>query len=272
MALLEDLAPALPASGEQRGLLEGPRIQGDGSVLFSDVLAGGVHRLARGGEVELVVARRRGIGGLVAHRDGGIVTTGRTLLHRTADGADRVLLERDDVAGFNDLTTTPGGAILVGALRYRPMAGEPQADGLLLCVGAPADAAVVSSTIVWPNGIAVDADGEHAYVADFAREHVKRVALDGSGEEVHCVAPRGSCDGLALDAQGCLWVALGHGSGIARFAPDGALDGVVDLPAEFVSSIAFGGADGRDVAITAIGALYRGRASVAGAPVADAAI
>src|SRR6185295_15274926 len=45
------------------GLVEGPRPAPDGSVYFSDVLGGGVHRWTPDGRVELVVPKRRGIGG-----------------------------------------------------------------------------------------------------------------------------------------------------------------------------------------------------------------
>jgi hypothetical protein len=60
-----------------------------------------------------------------------------------------------------------------------------------------------------------------------------------------------------------LWVALGHGGGVARG------DEVFDVPAEFVSSIAF---SGRDVLITTLGSLLRARSGVAGAPVALARV
>ena len=55
-------------------LLEGPRLTADGAVLYSDVTGGGVYR-----DGDVVVPKRRGIGGLVPHRDGGVVVTGRTV-------------------------------------------------------------------------------------------------------------------------------------------------------------------------------------------------
>jgi sugar lactone lactonase YvrE len=56
---------------------------------------------------------------------------------------------------------------------------------------------------------------------------------------------------------------------VARFDRDGDLDAVVDIPTDFVSSIAF---RGTDALITAVGALFRARSDVAGVPVADARI
>ena len=69
------------------------------------------------------------------------------------------------------------------------------------------------------------------------------LALPAGGGPARTFArsPRGSADGLAVDVDGGVWVALGEGAGIARFAPDGTLDGVADVPVAFVSSLSFGG-------------------------------
>ena len=94
------------------------------------------------------------------------------------------------------------------------------------------------------------------------------LAWDGGSEaRVHARAPDGaSCDGLALDAEGGLWVALGPAGAIGRHAPDGKLVEVIDVPADFVASVAFGGQDGHDLYVATIGALLRMRADLAGAP------
>ncbi len=265
----------------EQTLLEGPRRQAGGALLYSDVLAGGVYRLTPDGEIETVLARRRGIGGLVEHASGGIVVTGRDVLHVREDGSERTLLAREGVTGFNDISTTPDGRLLVGALRYRPMAGEPPAPGELLLIDAPGRASTLSETLLWPNGIGVSPDGTRLYVSDFAREHVVTMTLDGCEEAVFCESPRGSCDGLAVDVDGGVWVALGQGGGVARFEPDGRLDEIVEVPAGFVSSVSFGGEDGCDVVIStadnealpeAGGALFLARSEVAGVAVVAAAV
>ena len=62
--------------------------------------------------------------------------------------------------------------------------------------------------------------------------------------------PGGQPDGMAVDEDGGLWVALGGRASVGRFAPDGVLDRELEVPATFVSSVCFGGADGRDLFIT----------------------
>jgi sugar lactone lactonase YvrE len=46
---------------------------------------------------------------------------------------------------------------------------------------------------------------------------------------------------MTVDADGCLWVALWDGWGLQRFAPDGRLLTTVEVPAQRVTSCAFGG-------------------------------
>jgi sugar lactone lactonase YvrE len=60
----------------------------------------------------------------------------------------------------------------------------------------------------------------------------------------------GSPDGLVVDADGCLWVGLWEGWAVRRYAVDGELLGVVDVPAARVTKCAFGGPDLDDVFVT----------------------
>ena len=256
------------------GLLEGPRLTARGDMVYSDVIAGGVWRCTAGGEVEEVLPRRRGIGGIVPHARGGWVVSGRTVVHVAPDGMQRTLLDDADACGYNDLGTTPDGDLVAGVLRYRPLAGEPPRNGQVVRLSAGGERKVLTEEIVWPNGIGFAPDGATLYVSDYAQKLVLAV---GEDVRVFCHSPRGSADGLAVDRDGGVWVALGEGGGIARFHTDGALDGVVELPATFVSSLSFGGADMRDVLITTAdnavepelgGTLLRARSEIPGLPVA----
>jgi sugar lactone lactonase YvrE len=86
-------------------------------------------------------------------------------------------------------------------------------------------------------------------------------------------------DGMCIDEEGCLWVAVYGAGQVCRYRPDGSLDLVVEVPAENVTCAAFGGSDLRDLYITTAaqeltpdqldaqphaGGLFRVRTDVAG--------
>jgi sugar lactone lactonase YvrE len=257
-------------------LLEGPRIAPGGELVYSDVIAGGMFSCSPEGVIEELLPRRRGIGGIVPHADGGWVLSGRTVLHLQPDGAQRELLSEPGVPGYNDLFSTPAGELLAGELRYRPMSDEEPRDGRLLALAPDGEVRVLWDGVRWPNGIGLSPNGKTVYVSDYARREVLACPLAGGRARRFAPSPRGSADGLAVDVEGCVWLALGEGGGVARLDPAGELLELIDMPASFVSSISFGGADMRDVLLSTAdntvdpdrgGMVLRARSAVAGAPV-----
>jgi sugar lactone lactonase YvrE len=252
-------------------LLEGPTINREGDVYFSDVIRGGVYRWSPDG-VEQVVPKRRGVGGIVLHEDGGVIVTGRDVLH-VKDGQSRTLLALDGVTGFNDLATAPDGSVYVGALRFMPFAGEAPVPGEIWRIPVDGEPAPVAGGVLWANGIGFSPDGATAYGSDYARSCVLAWDVDADGSlsspRVFAEVPAGSADGLAVDQEGGVWVATGDAGKLVRFLPGGSLDRESDVLAPFVSSLCFGGDDMEDVYITTgDGKLLRGRADVAGLPLA----
>jgi gluconolactonase len=276
LSLLSAVEPVAAVLERPHGLLEGPRLAPDGEMVYSDVIAGGVWGCSPGGEVREILPKRRGIGGIVPHSDGGWVLSGSTVLHLSPDGSQRTLLDDEDATGYNDLGSTPDGDLLAGVLRYRPLAGEPARNGALVRLARDGTVTELTGEIIWPNGIGISPDGGTVYVSDYAQQLVLAVPADGGEARVHCRSPSGSVDGLAVDGEGGVWVALGEGGGVARFHPGGELDELIPLPAGFVSSLSFGGEDLRDVLITTAdnepnpelgGTLLRARSEIAGMPV-----
>src|SRR3989449_7423566 len=112
------------------GLVEAPRVDGAGNLYFSDAIDGGVYRRAPDGAMSIVVPKRRGVGGLVLHADGGVVVSGRDVSH-VREGETRVLLTVEGVLGFNDLTTDAAGHVFVGSLRSPALQSENRVPGEL---------------------------------------------------------------------------------------------------------------------------------------------
>jgi len=258
------------------GLAEAPRVDEAGNLYFTDVLDGGVFRRERDGSVTTVVAKRRGCGGLVLHQQGGVVISGRNVVH-VRDGVTRVLLEVEGALGFNDLTTDAQGRVYVGSLRSNAFTSGPRVPGELWRIDGEGHATQLYDGIEFANGVGFSPDGRTLYHSNYSEAYVLAHDLDDAGNararRVFARVPRGNPDGLAVDESGAVWVALGSGAGIARFAADGSLLDIVDVPANFVTSLCFGGVDRRDLYVTTAdnseqpdrrGTIFRSRAHVAG--------
>lgn len=139
------------------------------------------------------------------------------------------------------------------------------------------------------NGIAWNADETRMYFVDTARRGVdvfdydiERGTASNRRRFVDIDRSEGLPDGIAMDAEDCLWVTLYCGGAIRRYSPAGEWIGTIKLPVMSVTSCGFGGDDLRDLYITTAthvpdfaeapagegaGALFRCRPGVAGAPV-----
>jgi sugar lactone lactonase YvrE len=252
----------------------------DGFLYFSDAAAGGVYRWCRAG-VETVVPKRRGVGGLAPHSKGGIVITGRNLIHVGPEGT-RTLFAADGARGLNDLTTDAAGRVYVGTLRMdwaRPAEGS---HGEVWRVDGEGSAVPLLEPVGYPNGTAFSPDGERIYVADFVGACVHVAALKNGSVVARSVLARldsGNADGLAVDEEGCVWVATGSGGAFHRYSPDGHLLDRLETPAPFAVTLCFGGGDDRDLYLATAGngpgpsgSIFKLRSSVAGVPLNPATV
>ncbi|WP_300608761.1 SMP-30/gluconolactonase/LRE family protein [Trebonia sp.] len=231
------------------GVLEAPAVADDG-VYFSDVTGGGVYRVGQSGTPpEVVIPKRKGVGGLALHRAGGIVITGRDV-RQVGAGDDRVLLESSDVCSpegtvtsFNDFSVGPDGELYIGTVQT-PI-GRQRADdelvssGDLIVVRQPGVVNVIATGIGSANGCAYSTS--HLYQVDSANRKVVRVDHStGRVDSYSTTAIDGIPDGVALDAESNLWIAFYGGGCLAAFDPQGELLRVVDVPARGVTSVCFG--------------------------------
>jgi gluconolactonase len=262
------------------GLIEGPRADGEGGLYFSDVTRGGVYRRSSDGEVMTVVPKRRGVGGIALHADGGVVVSGRNVCH-VRNGETRLLFERPDIPGFNDLFTDVEGAVYVGSLRSDPFRGGDRVPGELWRIGVDGEASELYGGVGLSNGIGFSPDGRRLYHCDTAARSILVSEPGRTKPEPFARLEVGAPDGLAVDADGGVWVASFGGGCVLRYAPDGRLDRRLEVPARNVTSLCFGAEDRRDLLVATAdnredaarnGTIFRTRCSVAGLPAPPARV
>jgi xylono-1,5-lactonase len=280
---LEDAMNELEMLAWGYGLVEGPRVDGDDNLYFSDVHNGGVHCRQPDGTIETVVPKRRGVGGIALHTDGGLVISGRNICH-VRGGETRVVFA-PDAPGLNDLFVDAGGRVICGTIRSDPFSIDaPRTPGECWLIDADGTVTELYGDVALTNGIGFSPDGRVLYHSDTTRGVWAHDYDDGQVTDRRLFVQRDdlSPDGLAVDEAGTVWVADVSGSGAARgFAPDGSEVSRVEVPALMVTSLCFGGTDRRDLYIVTGdntsdpergGTIYKTRADVPGCVVATATV
>lgn len=128
--------------------------------------------------------------------------------------------------------------------------------GSLYCLDRDGSCRPVLGGIRIPNSLTWSADGRRMYFADSPTRVIRVHDFDpGTGQvsnaRVFAQVPEPAIpDGAAMDAEDHLWVALYDGWRLHRYAPDGTLVQVVELPVQRPTMVAFGGADMSTLYIT----------------------
>ncbi|WP_397589151.1 SMP-30/gluconolactonase/LRE family protein [Sphingorhabdus sp.] len=274
---------------EAPGLFEGPLWdQTSGTLIYTDASGGGVWRIdPTTCNNECVVPHRKGIGGLAAHSEGGFIMAGKDVIWRR--GEDRgVLIANDPAWGlnrFNDLTTDPAGRVYAGALDYDPeQPDRPRNPGRLFVVDLDASVRQVDDGLGVPNGIAISPAGDLLYLADTSARMIWVYDIDSRGDlhgrRSYGEFGDGEPDGLAVDVNGALWVAVRSPGSLSVYA-GGERVARYEVHSH-PTSLCFGGSDLRDIYLTTsggigkdgngVGQVYRLRAPVAGLACAPARV
>ncbi len=240
-----------------------------GDVLAFDA-AGAIAR-THVGEVAAVV-RPRTAGGMVVG-----IERGFALVDAAGDLTRLPDLWPTGPIRMNDGACDPDGRFYCGSIS----ADAPGAAGLYR-LDPDGTITTVLRDLTISNGLAWSPDGSLAYFNDTKTQHVDvfdydtRTGLTNRRHLVEIPAGTGSPDGLTVDAEGHVWVAIWGGGAVHRYAPDGRIDAVIELPVKQVSAVALGGDDLRDLYVTTSrenlpagvdpegGSLYRVRVDVPG--------
>jgi sugar lactone lactonase YvrE len=218
------------------------------SVCWVDAHGGLVHRLAHdGAHSSIDVGAPLGAAGL---RTGGglVVARGDGVAFLTPAGVpDRPELPFGLAADlrFNDGACDPAGRFLVGTCSTDGSAHR----GALYSVSGHAEVTVLLESVTESNGIAWSPDGLTMYYVDSGEPCVRAYAYDPESgtigarrDLVSFSAGDGIPDGLIVDADGAVWVAMWEGWSVRRHGPDGSLLARIETPVSRPTCPAFGGA------------------------------
>lgn len=255
-----------------------------GELRWVDMLAGDVLALAADGSI-----RRNHVGTVAAAlrprvAGGFVVAVERGFALDYGDGTPlRYLgdLWSNPRVRMNEGGCDPEGRFYCGSMAYD---GAPGA-GALHRLEVDGSATTVISRATISNGLDWSPDGTRAYYVDTPTQRVDvfdyepTTGLTARRAFVTIDEADGSPDGLSVDAEGGVWVALWGGSQVRRYDPSARLGVVVEVPASQVTACALGGERLDQLFITTsrsgvpegaeplAGAVFSCAAGVAGQPV-----
>ena len=215
-----------------------------GGLRWLDMLAGDVLSLSADGAIA-----RRHVGDVVAtvrpRRDGGaVIALERSFALEEPDGTLNPMepLWSDPEVRLNEGGCDPDGRFYCGSMRYDVGKG----GGSIHRLDPDGSTTVVLEGVTISNGLEWSPDGSLAYYVDTPTDRIDVFDYDHerglTGRRPFADATGGP-DGLTVDADGGVWVALYAGGSVRRYTPEGVLDEVIEVPVSKATACTFGGAD-----------------------------
>jgi sugar lactone lactonase YvrE len=181
-----------------------------------------------------------------------LVAAGASLVTIDDQGscADIALVLRPDHIGrLNDGKVDPQGRFVVGS-----HSGGSESTGEILVVVDGDQVTLLDDDLTLSNGLAWTSDGASFFSIDTFRRLIYRRPWSPEGpagaREIFAHVEDGYPDGMTIDAEDHLWVAIWGGGRVDRYSPDGERVASVDIPAPHVSSVSFAGDDLRTLVVT----------------------
>lgn len=278
-----------------RGLyLEGLAIDPVRDIIwYSDVIGGGIHGVKPDGtKVAALNAGRMWTGGVLMNGDGCVLSSGQggIMWNDPEGGASGWLVDRIDdepVNGINEMVPDGLGGIWFGTTDIENVIiGQPTLPTAIYHLASDLRLTCVARDIGFTNGIMFDAETMQLHCNDtFRGTWSFAVSPDRSLGDKRFVFEKEDADGMALDADGNLWITGFRSGCFTCIAPSGERLADVATPAGAITQLRFGGADGRDCYFNSVptdggdtlkeggeisaanALLYRARSSVPGRPV-----
>jgi sugar lactone lactonase YvrE len=220
-------------------------------VWWVDILGESIHRTDPATGQDDLIPVGQMVGALGLRQRGGLVVAARDGFVAVDPASGRIERVADvEIARpsnrMNDGKVDPQGRFWAGTtdIDHRPGLGT------LYRLDADLTVSPMLAGVTISNGLDWTADGATMYFIDTPTRQVDRFSFEPSNGSIsdrnRAVSIRpgaGNPDGMTLDAEDHLWVALWDGWAVERYTPNGTLELRVDVPAAQVTSCTFGGSD-----------------------------
>ena len=210
-------------------------------MLAGDVLAlnsqGGVTR-THVGEVAAVIRPRASGGAVLALKEHFAVTDGDLGRLRTV-----AQVQLKPGVRLNEGGCDPDGRFYCGSMA----SDESPKAGTFYRLDPDGSCGPVMDQVTISNGFDFSPDGRTAYYVDTPEQSIDvfdyspGTGLANRRRWAEIPDDAGRPDGLTVDAEGGVWLALMEGGAVHRYSPAGALDAVIELPVSQVTACTFGG-------------------------------
>ena len=217
-----------------------------GGLRWVDMLAGDVLSLAESGSLRRVKVGQVAAAVRPRRKGGAVIAVERGFVLESADGTLTRLADvwTDPEVRMNEGGCDPQGRFYCGSMAYDQRPG----GGTLYRLDPDCNIRPVVDRVTISNGLDWSPDGSIAYYADTATHRIDVFDYDGESGGLTSRRPFVDLsaealrpDGLTVDAEGAVWVALSNGGAIRRYTAAGKLDVIVELPVRKVTACTFGG-------------------------------
>ena len=244
---------------------EGPAVDAEGNVYFTDQPNNRIHKWSTNGAVSTFMENAGRSNGLYFDDAGNLLAAAdetNQLWSITMGGEATVLVENFEgslLNGPNDLWMDAQGGIYFTDPFYKRdywtrEEKEIEEERLYYLSPDRQSLSVVADGFVRPNGLIGTPDGKTLYVADIGDKKTYRFTIndDATLSERTLFVEMGS-DGMTLDTQGNLYLT---GPGVTVFNANGEQIEHIEVPQRWTANVTFGGADQKTLFVTAMNSVY----------------
>lgn len=243
---------------------EGPAVDGEGNVFFTDQPNNRIMKYTTEGELVEWMKPSGRSNGLCFDAEGNLWACAdekNELWKISPDKEVTVVVEQHDgklLNGPNDVWVHPSSAVYFSDPFYKrkwwTRGKSEQKRGVYYLSPDRKSLRRVAEGMAQPNGLIGTPDGKTLYVTDIGKKQTWAftIADDGGLEDKQLFCEQGS-DGLTIDDRGNIYLT---GKGVDVYNPDGELIRHIDVPERWTANVCFGGKDRDTLFITASKGLY----------------